>query len=73
MSFDTLRGQKYIEVMPAYGRDYKNKAEVQADWDEGKDFIETTTRRYCSKRDFGSNRYSVTARYGNLRKVMNLK
>lgn len=26
------------ELTPAYGRDYKNKKEVVADWNSGKDF-----------------------------------
>jgi hypothetical protein len=29
----------YITVTPAYGRDYKNKAQAVADWEAGKDFI----------------------------------
>ncbi len=29
---------KYYELQPAYGRDYKNKAEVVAAFNEGKDF-----------------------------------
>lgn len=28
-----------INVIPAYGRDYKSQAEVQKDWDADKDFI----------------------------------
>jgi hypothetical protein len=28
----------YFELAPAYGRDYKSKAEVVAAWNEGKDF-----------------------------------
>ena len=28
----------YITLVPAYGRDYKSGKEVQAAWDEGKDF-----------------------------------
>jgi len=28
----------YYELTPAYGRDYKTKAEVIAAWEEGKDF-----------------------------------
>ena len=27
-----------IQLVPAYGRDYKSQAEVQADWDANKDF-----------------------------------
>lgn len=29
----------YYVVSPAYGRDYKNQAEVKADWNSGKDFV----------------------------------
>jgi len=29
---------RYVTVVPAYGRDYKSKAEVMADWHGGKDF-----------------------------------
>lgn len=28
-----------ITLVPAYGRDYKNKAEVMIDWNANKDFI----------------------------------
>jgi hypothetical protein len=28
----------YLTVTPSYGRDYKNKKEVQDAWDAGKDF-----------------------------------
>jgi hypothetical protein len=28
----------FLTLVPAYGRDYKNGKEVQADWDSGKDF-----------------------------------
>jgi len=28
-----------INLVPAYGRDYKSQAEVQKDWDADKDFI----------------------------------
>jgi len=29
---------QYYELTPAYGRDYRTKAEVVAAWEEGKDF-----------------------------------
>jgi hypothetical protein len=32
----------YLTLVPAYGRDYKSKAEVQRDLDAGKDFIIAT-------------------------------
>lgn len=28
----------YMELGPAYGRDYKNQAQVKADWEADKDF-----------------------------------
>ncbi len=28
----------FVTLTPSYGRDYKSKKEVQADWDAGKDF-----------------------------------
>lgn len=29
----------YIEVTPAYGRDYKSAKDAKADWAAGKDFV----------------------------------
>jgi hypothetical protein len=29
----------YLTLVPAMGRDYKSKKEVQADWDANKDFL----------------------------------
>lgn len=29
----------YVSAVPAYGRDYKSKKEVLADWNAGKDFL----------------------------------
>lgn len=34
-----LFSQNYAVLVPAYGRDYKNKAEVLKDFDAQKDFI----------------------------------
>lgn len=61
----------HFTVMPAYGRDYKNQKEVKADWDAGKDFQDTASRKYLSKRDMEGMR--VTVRYGNLRKLVNVQ
>lgn len=30
--------RKYINAVPAYGRDYTSKAKLMADWESGKDF-----------------------------------
>lgn len=44
----------YYELTPAYSRDYKNKAEVIADFRKGKDFNGDYQLqfKYCSIRDF---------------------
>ena len=63
-----MRGD-WVEVMPAYGRDYNSKAAALKDWRDGKDFIETSTRRYMSIRDAEREGLKVTIRYANLLKV----
>lgn len=44
----------FYELTPAYGRDYKNKAEVTNAFKEGKDFSGDYQMNfaYCSIRDF---------------------
>ena len=59
----------YIEVVPAYGRDYKNKAEVIADLIGKKDFKLTTTGQYIGLDEMIANDFSVIVRYGKLLKV----
>ncbi len=41
-----------IHATPAYGRDYKSKSAVLADWNAGKDFRDALTGQYLSARDF---------------------
>ena len=55
-------------VQPAYGRDYKNKAQAVADWFAGKDFILAVTGQYISKRD--AENISVWIRYDKSRKLI---
>lgn len=38
-------------LLPSYGRDYKSKAAVLADWNNGKDFTIAITGQQCSIRD----------------------
>lgn len=60
----------YVEVSPAYGRDYRNAPAAKADWSRGKDFIDCTSGRYCSKRDFADDpNVRVIIRYDGQRKV----
>ena len=60
----------YIEVMPAYGRDYKNQKEIVADLKDGKDFQMTDTRQYINIDEMRKNQFRVIIRYGKLMKVM---
>lgn len=65
-----------ITLTPAYGRDYKNKNEVEWDWKANKDFIiADVSNPYCGK---PANRLDlrgqdVKIRYGSLRKAMIIK
>lgn len=63
-----------ITVVPAYGRDYKSQAEVQAAYDEGKDFIvqdigSGQNGRATSKRDLEGTDVVLVVRYARLTKA----
>lgn len=60
----------FIEVVPAYGRDYKNQAEVKKDWNADKDFQDTVTGSYTNKSDCKNLGLSVIVRYSRQMKVM---
>ena len=65
---------EFIEVTPAYGKDYKNAKDAKADWNGGKDFVDTRTGRYMSKRDADADpNLSVMIRYGQNRKLTSTK
>jgi len=59
----------YRELVPAYGRDYKNQKSVAADFAGGKDFRDALTGAYCSIRDFAKGA-KLLLRYSNLRRVV---
>lgn len=69
----------YIEVIPAYNRDYKNQKEALADWKANKDFqisepgIGTGCRygQYVTREE--AKGLDVIIRYGKLQKVMQAK
>lgn len=62
--------EDYIQLVPAYGRDYKNKAEVEKAFREGKDFEGgfQIGFKLCSVRDFAKG-VKVELRYGKLTKA----
>ena len=67
--------REYVNVRPAYGRDYRSKKALLSDWDEGKDFIITNIThrdcgRYVNVTDLKREGHViVNARYDKLRKV----
>lgn len=60
----------WIEVTPAYGRDYKNQKDAAADWNANLDFRETSTGQYTNKADCQRMGKKVIIRYGKLMKTM---
>ena len=63
----------WIEVTPAYGRDYTSAKAAKADWNKGEDFLDTVTRRYVSKPYADANGLSVIIRYAKSTKVTGTK
>jgi hypothetical protein len=62
----------WIEVTPAYGRDYKNQREVRADWNADKDFRDTVSGSYVNKSGAKALGLKVIVRYSKLMKVMSV-
>jgi len=67
----------YLTVVPAYGKDYKSKAQVMQAWNEGKDFqINDMSSRYdgsyINKQDADNQGglRAINIRYNGLRKVV---
>lgn len=59
-----------ITVSGAYGRDYKSRAGILADWNAGKDFtIRTLGHRSYINRQDAAGMGSITVRYQRDRKV----
>ena len=64
----------YLSAVPAYGRDYKSKKEVLADWNDGKDFLiqDMFHSGYVNKNDKPSN-VVLNIRYKRLTMVCVIK
>ena len=56
-----------MTVLPAYGRDYKSKKAVLADWHAGKDFQDAVSGSYLSIRD---NLPDIFIRYDKKQKIV---
>jgi hypothetical protein len=59
-----------LEVIPAYGRDYKTQAEVKAAWESNLDFLVAPLGPYINKQDAEREDANVIIRYDRLRKVV---
>ena len=63
-----------LDIIPAYGRDYKSIAEVKADWESGKDFQIIPSGGYVSIREsnllLNDNITELNVRYSKLRKKL---
>lgn len=71
----------YLSAIPAYGRDYKNKAAVLADWQAGKDFqsqgfhgygyfsVNDFTEDFNNPTKLLGSHTEINVRYANLAKV----
>jgi hypothetical protein len=66
-----------IQLVPAYGRDYKSQAEVLADWNANKDFwTADIIHGYgvaTNKEDCDSMGLRVVIRYANKQKLVAVK
>jgi hypothetical protein len=62
----------WIEVVPAYGRDYKNQKQVMEDWNADKDFRDTASGQYINKSGAERLGLKVIVRYAKLLKVMDV-
>jgi hypothetical protein len=61
----------WLELVPAYGRDYKSQAEVKAAWNRGEDF-KLPYGPYCNKADAEREGAKVIIRYSKLMKVVSV-
>jgi len=63
-----------LTLLPAYGRDYKNKKLIIEDLNSNKDFIESSSNSYINKQQFKElNISSFNVRYDQHRKITNIK
>ncbi len=60
----------YIELVPAYGRDYTSQKAVLADWNAGKDWQDPMSGRYANIHDFVDGHEIPMLRYAKLTKVV---
>lgn len=62
----------WIEVVPAYGRDYKNQASAKKDWNADLDFRDPESGSYVNKSGAKALGLKVIIRYDRNMKVMSV-
>lgn len=67
-----------MTLTPAYGRDYKSKAEVLADFNANKDFViadifHPNSGAYANKADLQGNERTINIRYKRLTQIVVIK
>ena len=64
----------FLSAVPAYGRDYKSKKEVLADWNAGKDFLIQDMQHsgYVNKNDAPKGA-TINIRYKRMTQVCPVK
>lgn len=64
----------FITVRGAYGRTYKNQAQIKKDWEDGKDFIcvDMMHSGYINKNDAPKGS-TINVRYAEDKKVLPIK
>lgn len=62
-----------MTLTPAYGRDYKSKAAVLADWNADQDFIEALSGKPVNRADLSSYEGIITIRYRKLTSAVNIE
>jgi hypothetical protein len=73
LEVSTTKGHKmWLELIPAYGRDYKNQAEVKKAWNEQNDFLVAPFGPHINKQDAEREGANIIIRYDRLRKVVGI-
>ena len=63
----------YIEVVPAYGRNFKTAKAARENWNSKADWIETTSGKYVTKDEAESMGLKVILRFDQNRKTTSAK
>lgn len=63
----------FIEVIPAYGRDYKNAKDARQSWATNKDWLEATSRKPINRNQAEQMGLRVILRFNQWRNTTTTK